>query len=165
MSLFGDGFDAISIHAPLAGSDESTTPSSKRRIRDFNPRSPCGERLGAISNYFDISIFQSTLPLRGATSRRTGSLHNHGYFNPRSPCGERHQVMVISGDTVKFQSTLPLRGATLGLGGQYGDFRISIHAPLAGSDHRNMVAEGRHEHFNPRSPCGERHHLYACVRA
>ena len=41
------------------------------------------------------------------------------------------------------------------LGGN--DFVISIHAPRVGSD-ENQVAEERaeQEHFNPRSPCGER---------
>ena len=38
------GIIQISIHAPRAGSD---TPRSKKspKLRDFNPRSPCGERL------------------------------------------------------------------------------------------------------------------------
>ena len=34
---------------------------------DFNPRSPCGERLAKCVANFTLAIFQSTLPLRGAT--------------------------------------------------------------------------------------------------
>ena len=36
--------DAISIHAPHAGSD-GRNGREKRNAANFNPRSPCGERL------------------------------------------------------------------------------------------------------------------------
>ena len=83
-------FVNISIHTPLAGSDRTMTPirplarlfQSTLPLRgatpsnavnnassDFNPHSPCGERL---------------LPCV-ADGMRT-------YFNPHSPCGERHSV-------------------------------------------------------------------------
>ena len=55
----------ISIHAPRVGSDISDCPEYEED-RNFNPRSPCGER-------------------RLPPPRRTTRLH----FNPRSPCGER----------------------------------------------------------------------------
>ena len=57
----------ISIHAPRAGSD----PSSKFTlftIKYFNPRSPCGERLKSSLSFTHFLIFQSTLPVRGATA-------------------------------------------------------------------------------------------------
>ena len=100
----------------------------------FNPRSPCGERLGGRETASKIIIFQSTLPVWGATGRgdilrtfhrisihapRVGSDlvirlggRSTNNFNPRSPCGERLAVSLIS--------TIPCL------------------------------------HFNPRSPCGER---------
>ena len=100
----------ISIHTPLAGSDFSClaflygslyfNPHSpcgerqdhathQRRTSDFNPHSPCGERPTSVGVDPYGYGFQSTLPLRGATS------------------------LEIQGEkTVKFQSTLPLRGAT-----------------------------------------------------
>ena len=56
-------------------------------------------------------LFQSTLPVRGATPR-----------------GKPATV------SVKFQSTLPVRGATRGDGGMVPSARISIHAPREGSD-------------------------------
>ena len=34
----------ISIRAPLAGSDAQHLPHVHKRVVDFNPRSPCGER-------------------------------------------------------------------------------------------------------------------------
>ena len=56
----------ISIHAPHAGSDFRVNTSSLNRLY-FNPRSPCGERLSFVYNASDDNIFQSTLPMRGAT--------------------------------------------------------------------------------------------------
>ena len=81
----------ISIHAPRVGSDAEPGASVKF-VRYFNPRSPCGERLfsaliGAVEGFISIHaprvgsdsekspykgcarVFQSTLPVWGATPR------------------------------------------------------------------------------------------------
>ena len=39
----------------------------------FNPHSPCGERLVSMPAKLMVFIFQSTLPLRGATWALTGN--------------------------------------------------------------------------------------------
>ena len=124
---------AISIHAPRVGSDplmRSVSPAA----RYFNPRSPCGERLDLKERENLTYIFQSTLPVWGATpaagcagtatkisihAPRVGSdslipcscwsLTN---FNPRSPCGERPVELAVGLDREQFQSTLPVWGAT-----------------------------------------------------
>ena len=59
---------SISIHTPLAGSDRT---GWARRIATpyFNPHSPCGERPLPEDVRERPLIFQSTLPLRGATFR------------------------------------------------------------------------------------------------
>ena len=57
------------------------------------------------------------------------------YFNPRSPCGERRSLPTLSDSWI----------------------RISIHAPLAGSDKNPSQRVYTGGNFNPRSPCGERH--------
>ena len=81
-----------------------------------------------------LNLFQSTLPLRGATTMLQTKRHpsayfnphspcgerrrqlaeslGHGDFNPHSPCGERHDVSPMCIGVSVFQSTLPLRGAT-----------------------------------------------------
>ena len=79
---------SISIHAPRTGSDSQ----SRRRVKgvkDFNPRSPHGERR-RINPYVD------TMQPISIHAPRTGSdvfyAQNRGksaYFNPRSPHGER----------------------------------------------------------------------------
>ena len=102
-------------------------------LHDFNPRSPCGERLFRRIRARPVCVFQSTLPLRGATSLSTSLL----FF-------------------LVFQSTLPLRGATIHHHLRAAIRQISIHAPLAGSDPSMALSPTRNRNFNPRSPCGER---------
>ena len=80
----------VSIHAPRAGSDVQCRPHPAPHTR-FNPRSPCGERPGFYNMDCMEGMFQSTLPVRGATVIRACPL-----FLPDG-----------------FQSTLPVRGATL----------------------------------------------------
>ena len=145
----------ISIHALLAESDAWHLRSRSLGYH-FNPRSPCGERLGSMSR----SLFL-------------------GNFNPRSPCGERPVFFCAKGSIRLFQSTLSLRRATWAECGVLKVLAISIHALLAESDIHMDVLLGKHapfqstlslrratysigsvpeviENFNPRSPCGER---------
>ncbi len=146
----------ISIHAPRAGSDQGQRVRSRQEC-DFNPRSPCGERLASCCTRRSSRSFQSTLPVRGATcaatiprsAYRRISIHapragsdggasppypDTDHFNPRSPCGER-----------------PVRR-----GLSVRSCQISIHAPRAGSDAWRPLKPVSTSYFNPRSPCGER---------
>ena len=66
----------ISIHAPCTGSDY-VEPSGLAVHTNFNPRSPHGERRFIPTTTARSSLFQSTLPARGAMSasfriRRSG---------------------------------------------------------------------------------------------
>ena len=132
-------------------------------------------------------IFQSTLPVRGATPAAPGgeapagiSIHapragsdppvvahtmSSSYFNPRSPCGERREYEVGSREDPQFQSTLPVRGATPAAPGGEAPAGISIHAPRAGSDIDDSGQGLSACDFNPRSPCGERRRRPACRRS
>ena len=101
---------------------------------NFNPRSPCGERPGLGSSFVRRFGFQSTLPVRGATSVPAGRECKPCDFNPRSPCGERHVRIRWRIVRNLFQSTLPVRGATNLISDLAGFPEISIHAPRAGSD-------------------------------
>ena len=57
----------VSIHAPHAGRDRRRAmPPSRPRC--FNPRAPCGARLGKLTVKDLETMFQSTRPMRGATS-------------------------------------------------------------------------------------------------
>ena len=120
----------ISIHAPHAGSDGELCWDAKSP-HDFNPRSPCGER--------NVPILQSRCD-----------------FNPRSPCGERLYSAIALAMLEIFQSTLPMRGATIWNFVPILIYKISIHAPHAGSDELFFQFDSFVLDFNPRSPCGER---------
>ena len=151
---------SISIHAPLAGRDVLGTINGQKIIY-FNPRAPCGARPQTASIAPFIVIFQSTRPLRGATTNRFPlcyyyiiSIHaplagrdaagayliyfRNDNFNPRAPCGARPTSSRSCNASSTFQSTRPLRGAT-----------ASTRSTLALSSH-----------FNPRAPCGARHKSY-----
>ena len=145
----------ISTHAPRAGSD-CQYATGGNGLRDFNPRSPCGERQSLRGGIFFRERFQPTLPVRGATAAwrdgdwnilisthapRAGSDDHarlcesgHEHFNPRSPCGERPSGLLGSGCRRLFQPTLPVRGATFLEDVARVIFVISTHAPRAGSD-------------------------------
>ena len=102
----------ISIHAPLTGSD-SVAAFSSFAICNFNPRSPHRERL--------------------CSSQRALAVI---YFNPRSPHRERRSKALTFLGYDGFQSTLPSQGATSYRVRRKNNTRISIHAPLTGSDVR-----------------------------
>ena len=101
----------ISIHAPRVGSDRVMGGFVDDKI-DFNPRSPCGERLSPCINCAKVIVFQSTLPVWGATA------FDHSRF--AATAISIHAPRVGS-DPMRsphfshpclFQSTLPVWGAT-----------------------------------------------------
>ncbi len=108
------------------------------------------------------SLFQSTLPARGATkwkyvytysekisihAPRTGS-DGKEYREPAS-----HNISIHA----------PRTGSDVdGAGGAAENPFISIHAPRTGSDGLRNVAGTVPHHFNPRSPHGERHQWVKC---
>ena len=55
----------ISIHAPHAGSEDQYQICATLD-NNFNPRSPCGERIFYAFSALKAIKFQSTLPMRGA---------------------------------------------------------------------------------------------------
>ena len=100
---------------------------------DFNPRSLHGERRSKASVTGGFTIFQSTLPARGATTST-----------------QRRAIWT------RFQSTLPARGATRTRYFYPCTHAMSIHAPCTGSDCSTPQLACLRNHFNPRSLHGER---------
>ena len=124
----------ISIHAPRRGSDTRCFSASSLYPRDFNPRSPQGERLSVLAGnpcFISISIHA---PRRGSDHKADGTGTDQSYFNPRSPQGERRLLYVMPDEDLAFQSTLPAGGATRSAGWWLPFFTISIHAPRRWSD-------------------------------
>ena len=167
----------ISIHAPRTGSDglgvtgfslarnfNPRSPHGERPATDgncttiakhFNPRSPHGERLEHPPTYGVDCRFQSTLPARGATTTETKS---RAYMRisihaPRTGSDVRRQPLRrILGISIH----APRTGSDGWVEDMYAYGRISIHAPRTGSDAYLCTPHGEEGNFNPRSPHGER---------
>ncbi len=145
----------VSIHAPYAGSDPILRRASETN-RCFNPRSLCGERptvsgSGSIQRLFQSTLpmrgatvptllasqnfmFQSTLPMRGATEGDEGDEVSEAFQSTLPMRGATRYVLDPRADLGMFQSTLPMRGATTISLEEAPHFIVSIHAPYAGSD-------------------------------
>ena len=101
--------------------------------------------------------FQSTRPMRGATTTKRQTSANLRYFNPRAPCGARQTQKGAHMSTILFQSTRPMRGATFDSDYQ-GSAKVSDFNPRApcGARRRTTKCLPTPKHFNPRAPCGAR---------
>ena len=100
---------------------------------NFNPRSPCGERLFNKWSHITKNRFQSTLSVWRATLHLSLTL-----------------LFAI------FQSTLSVWRATIYIFFHRYSFAISIHALRVESDYWHNFKQLTRVNFNPRSPCGER---------
>ena len=146
---------------------------------DFNPRSPCGERLVDSFDVPAVMSFQSTLSLRRATSVCLKSVFSFGisihallaesdrFFHDASwrQSISIHALLAESDPLLwmfpaqshGFQSTLSLRRAT-----RYGTadnvtgvFQSTLS--LRRATQIGITVYKIKKDFNPRSPCGERH--------
>ena len=150
----------ISIHAPHTGRDARRRGANQggRAISIHAPHT--GRDNIFVSALVCTSGFQSTRPIRGATSQGWKDISTSGYFNPRAPYGARQWTLCpwcgvgtanfnprapygarphASLDgwlTDQFQSTRPIRGATAQAHIFKGLGQISIHAPHTGRDVR-----------------------------
>ena len=106
------GCRRISIHAPRGGSDG---PEAKKKGagRNFNPRSPWGERPLWAAAAKAAGIFQSTLPVGGATRLRPTPITS-SLFQSTLPVGGATRRPTRRVKKFLFQSTLPVGGATNG---------------------------------------------------
>ena len=123
----------ISIHAPRTGSDRPCGQMRGRRVRDFNPRSPHGERRATDAYRSAFWTFQSTLPARGATPSSAFSMPQSGISIHAPRTGSDLCALAVIVRLV-----------------------ISIHAPRTGSDRTRCSSPTTRRYFNPRSPHGER---------
>ena len=102
--------------------------------RNFNPRSPCGERQGSQQARLAIFRFQPTLPMRGATEIMP-TVNPIFVISTHAPhAGSDGSRSIGKTYGLIFQPTLPMRGATLTVYGLSWFGIISTHAPHAGSD-------------------------------
>ena len=84
--------NVISIHAPRGGSDLDEAPRPPLPVRDFNPRSPRGERRPADPDMCPRTDFNPRSPRGERPCTFFSLMRDCRYFNPRSPRGERRPV-------------------------------------------------------------------------
>mgnify|MGYP007008316671 CR=1 FL=1 len=101
--------------------------------------------------------------MRGATGEGRDIRPYDSNFNPRSPCGERPRGAALARGATTFQSTLPVRGATCGYCRQSLVPQFQSTLPVRGATTQNSTRLKARKHFNPRSPCGERHRKVVCA--
>ena len=98
------------------------------------------------------SLFQSTLPARGATNH-TYYISPHGQdFNPRSPHGERR----LAEQMARLAEVISIHAPRTGSDRNLVEFRlfpaISIHAPRTGSDTRKRLRRPCRQAFQSTLP-------------
>ena len=146
---------------------------------DFNPRSPCGERLTMQAEDFLRLYISIHAPRAGSDGnkphcRTLGTISIHA---PRAGSDQRRAIIIpragrfqstlpVRGATFRpsvvialfsaFQSTLPVRGATAPCSplGTPNLFQSTL--PVRGATGIPNIYACRLSYFNPRSPCGER---------
>ena len=82
-------------------------------VRNFYPRSPCGERLPNALYQIDHKVISIHALLAESDPNQVGVRDGKPDFYPRSPCGERPVRDGQNYAVVLFLSTLSLRRATL----------------------------------------------------
>ncbi len=126
--------NSVSIHAPRVGSD-GVYISLVSGFKSFNPRSPCGERRNLPVRRASSSLFQSTLPVWGATKQLSEQPNQEQSFNPRSPCGERLKRAGYTADDINsFNPRSPCGERLILEKTLISHISVSIHAPRVGSD-------------------------------
>ena len=162
----------------MRGATLPPTAQATRRS-DFNPRSPCGERLNFSKSFHSSQTISTHAPHAGSDPSLPSTSHRQCDFNPRSPCGERPAPLTCPCPWLYFNPRSPCgeRPCQRRRSGPCAD--ISTHAPHAGSDKlatlytiKNQIFQptlpmrgatpgiiqrrAKNGNFNPRSPCGER---------
>ncbi len=84
-------------------------------------------------------------------------------FYPRTPRGVRHVIGNARSRFWLFLSTHPSRSATVDRLATPFDSTVSIHAPLAECDYREVVVKIELKCFYPRTPRGVRHVNYGIL--
>ena len=100
--------------------------------------------------------FQSTLPVWGATAVPAAADRKAAISIHAPRVGSDWMGAALTMTEKPFQSTLPVWGATDSITKTLEVKTISIHAPRVGSDFAFGCRNPDVLYFNPRSPCGER---------
>ena len=119
----------------------------------FNPRAPYGARRLPLDFIPAASRFQSTRPIRGATTGWCWTLCGAWKFQSTRPIRGATVLGRSLFILIPFQSTRPIRGATR-FRPPHPNLvsRISIHAPHTGRDQRAKLSLNRYQKFQSTRP-------------
>ena len=126
-------FRAISIHAPRGGERRRVRKPPGRKRKHFNPRSPWGERRYVPGVCLVDKLFQSTLPVGGATL----SLLPHPApwaISIHAPRVGSDLAKCVALCSARISIHAPRGGSDVQAGRMRKMEGISIHAPRGGSD-------------------------------
>ena len=126
---------------------------------NFNPRSPGGERPCHIATIPKRRHFNPRSP-GGERPFQFHRFTRFTDFNPRSPGGERPLCIWISVVTRVISIRAPQVGSVPFATCLQFLILISIRAPQVGSVRLLFSLNNCNNHFNPRSPGGERHRAW-----
>ena len=124
----------ISIHSPRVGRDPNNHHRTQGTYSNFNPLSPCGERLRGEGTTQGAKTFQSTLPVWGETLFGKKQPPSSIFQSTLPVWGETPFPLPIMIKIVEFQSTLPVWGETFIVPFKMSADIISIHSPRVGRD-------------------------------
>ena len=124
-------------------------------LRNFYPRSPCGERPVDAKKYPNAKQFLSTLSLRRATAEHIKRLVFPLFLSTLSLRRATDHYRRLGVASIISIHALLAESDRAAIAADSA-FKISIHALLAESDGRCYSAAASHRYFYPRSPCGER---------
>ena len=122
----------------------------------FNPRSPHGERLREVKKFCTDSDFNPRSPHgeRRGQHRKSGKASKISTHAPRTGSDGNIIAGLLAG--ILFQPTLPARGATRMRACRSSSWTFQPTLPARGATYVLTSDFANIEHFNPRSPHGER---------
>ena len=126
---------SVSIRAPRAGGDIPYAMSSLLS-ECFNPRPPCGRRLGFPLDFVDAICVSIRAPRAGGDPFRAARASWRSSFNPRPPCGRRPPAGSLASTLASRFNPRPPCGRRPPVDRRVGPVlvAVSIRAPRAGGD-------------------------------
>ena len=125
---------------------------------NFNPHSPCGERLHLLPFLLVLALISIHTPHAGSDIFFVSLVQCKSISIHTPHAGSDCSFFCPNFISAIFQSTLPMRGATFST---VVLFRLSTlfqsTLPMRGATRCVRPSFATLSHFNPHSPCGERH--------
>ncbi len=126
------------------------------RLKNFNPRTPCGVRRKLTSTTRQTAQFQSTHPVRGATSSEPlgSGITRISIHAPRAGCDLKQSITPV--EQLNFNPRTPCGVRPSQIGSAAGVEHFNPRTPCGVRQPPLRCKSDRDYHFNPRTPCGVR---------